>query len=49
MVRVSEDVRFLGLLLPLLALLCLAGSVVVAVDRRQALLIAASAEWRWRR
>jgi hypothetical protein len=41
-VRVSEDVRFFGLLLPLLALLSLAGSVVVAVDRRQALLIAAS-------
>jgi len=41
-VRVSEDVRFFGLLLPLLALLSLAGSVVVAVDRRQALLIASS-------
>ncbi len=42
-VRVSEDVRFFGLLLPLVALLCLAGSVVVAVDRRQALLVASSA------
>ena len=41
-VRVSEDVRFFGLLLPLVALLCLAGSVVVAVDRRQALMIASS-------
>jgi hypothetical protein len=41
-VRVSEDVRFFGLLLPLLALLALVGSVVVAVDRRQALLIASS-------
>jgi hypothetical protein len=41
-VRVSDDVRFLGLLLPLLALLCLAGSVAVAVDRRQALLVASS-------
>jgi hypothetical protein len=41
-VRVSEDVRFLGLLLPLLAILSLAGSVAIAVDRRQALLIASS-------
>jgi hypothetical protein len=41
-VRVSEDVRFLGLLLPLLAILSLVGSVAIAVDRRQALLIASS-------
>lgn len=41
-VRVSEDVRFFGVLLPLLALLCLGGSVAVAVDRRQALLVASS-------
>jgi hypothetical protein len=41
-VRVSEDVRFFGVLLPLLALLCLAGSVAVAVDRSQALLVASS-------
>jgi hypothetical protein len=41
-VRISEDVRFLGVLLPLLALVCLVGSVALAVDRRQALLIASS-------
>jgi hypothetical protein len=41
-VRVSEDVRFLGLLLPFLAILSLVGSVAVAVDRRHALLIASS-------
>ncbi len=41
-VRVSEDVRFFGVLLPLLALLCLAGSIAVAADRRQALLVASS-------
>ncbi len=41
-VRVSEDVKVLGLLLPLLAILSLGGSVAVAVDRRRALLIASS-------
>jgi hypothetical protein len=41
-VRVSEDVRFLGLLLPLLAIISLVGSVAIAVDRRQALIIASS-------
>jgi hypothetical protein len=41
-VRVSEDVRFFGVLLPLLALLCLGGSIAVAPDRRQALLVASA-------
>ncbi len=37
---VAEDARLLGLVLPLLAVLCLAGSVAIAPDRRRALLIA---------
>jgi hypothetical protein len=41
-VRVSEDVHFLGLLLPPLALICLGGSVAVATDRRRALMFSAS-------
>jgi hypothetical protein len=36
--RISEEVRFLGIVLPLLAILCLVGSVAVAVDRRVAVL-----------
>jgi hypothetical protein len=42
-VRISDNVRFLGLVLPPLALLALLGSVAIAVDRRRALLIMASA------
>ena len=41
-VRVSEDVRFLGIILPLLAVLCLAGSVAIATDRRGALMFSAT-------
>jgi hypothetical protein len=41
-VRVSEDVRFLGIILPLLAIACLAGSVAVATDRRRALTFSAT-------
>jgi hypothetical protein len=41
-VRVSEDVKFFGLLLPLLAILSLGGSVALAGDRRHALLVASS-------
>jgi hypothetical protein len=41
-VRVSEDVRFLGIVLPLLAVLCLAGSVAIATDRRGALMFSAT-------
>jgi hypothetical protein len=40
--RAGDKVRFLGLVLPPLAILCLAGSVAVAVDRRRALLFTAS-------
>ncbi|MDP9228315.1 MAG: hypothetical protein M3M99_04585, partial [Actinomycetota bacterium] len=39
-VRASERVRFLGVVLPILAVLCLGGSIAVAVDRRRALLVA---------
>jgi hypothetical protein len=41
-VRISEDVRFFGVVLPLLALLCLLGAVGLAVDRRGALLFVSS-------
>ena len=41
-VRVANDVRLLGIILPLLALLCLGGSVAVATDRRRALMFAAT-------
>ena len=40
--RAGDKVRFFGLLLPPVALLCLIGSVAVAVDRRRALLLTAS-------
>ena len=40
--RAGDNVRLLGLLLPLLAVLFLVGSVAVAIDRRRALLITAS-------
>ena len=40
-VRASERVRVLGILLPILALLCLAGSIALARDRRLGLLFAA--------
>lgn len=36
-VRIAEDVRLLGVLVPLAGLLCLAGAVAVAPDRRRAL------------
>ncbi|MGH2993343.1 MAG: hypothetical protein ACRDL1_07375 [Solirubrobacterales bacterium] len=39
-VRAAEDIRFLGLFLPALGLLMLAGSVAVAPDRRGALVMA---------
>jgi hypothetical protein len=42
-VRVSERVRFLGVVLPIAALLCLVGSVAMATgDRRRALLFAST-------
>jgi hypothetical protein len=41
-VRISDNVRILGLLLPPLAILCLVGSVAIAVDRRKALLFTAT-------
>jgi hypothetical protein len=37
--QVAEDVRFLALLLPALALLCFGGAVALATDRRQVVLI----------
>jgi hypothetical protein len=40
--RVSHDVRVLGVVLPLAALLCLGGSIAVAPDRRRALLVVSS-------
>jgi hypothetical protein len=42
-VRASERVRFLGIVLPILAVLCLAGAVAIAADRRRAVLNAAIA------
>ena len=38
-VRVSEQIRFLGIVLPILALLCLVGAVAAAPDRRRGLLL----------
>lgn len=40
--KVSEEVRLLGIVLPLLAALLLGGSVALAPDRRQAVLVASS-------
>jgi hypothetical protein len=37
--RVAEDVRVLGLILPILAVLCLVASVVISPDRRRALMV----------
>jgi hypothetical protein len=42
-VQVGEDIRFLGLFLPALGILMLAGSVAVAVERRGALIRASAA------
>jgi hypothetical protein len=41
-VRVANDVRFLGIVLPPLALICLGGAVAVATDRRRALMFSAT-------
>jgi hypothetical protein len=41
-VQISEDVRVLGIILPLLAVLLLAGSVAISTDRRHTVLVASS-------
>lgn len=41
-VRVSEDVKVLGLILPFGALLCFAGGLALAPDKRRALLVSAA-------
>ena len=42
-VRASDRVRFLGIVLPILSVLCLAGAVAISTDRRRAVLNASIA------